>query len=82
MLIVYNEEHLVSSMNMALPLLVKGLRLAAEDVAKGDQVSQKVVDSIEDCLELLGRYVPANVYEPLLEDGTPHHTRALECMMR
>ena len=82
MLIVYNEEHLVSSMSMALPLLVKGLRLAAEDVAKGDKASQKVVDSIEDCLELLGRYVPANVYEPLLEDGTPYHTRALECMMR
>lgn len=82
MLIVYNEEYLVSSMNMALPLLVKGLKLAAEDVIKGDKASQKLVDSIEDCLELLGRYIPANVYEPLLEDSTPHHMRALECMAK
>ena len=82
MLIVYNEEHLVSSMNMALPLLVKGLKLAVEDVTKGDKASQQVVDSIEDCLELLGRYIPANVYEPLLEDRTQHHTRALECMTK
>ena len=85
MLIVYNEEHLVGSMSMALPLLVKGLKLAVEDVAKGDRATQGLVDGIEACLELLGRYIPRNVYEPLLsdaEDKSSQHKRALECMAK
>jgi len=81
-LIVYNEEHLVGSVNMVLPLMVKGLGLAIEDVAKGDRASQQLVDGIEACLELLGRYVPANVFEPLLADRTPCHTRAFDCMTK
>ena len=85
MLIVYNEEHLVGSMSMVLPLLVKGLKLAVEDVAKGDRATQGLVDGIEACLELLGRYIPRNVYEPLFpdaEDKSAQHKRALECMAK
>ena len=85
MLIVYNEEHLVGSMSMVLPLLVKGLKLAVEDVAKGDRATQGLVDGIEACLELLGRYIPRNVYEALLpdaEDKSSQHKRALECMAK
>lgn len=81
-LIVYNEEHLVGNLSMTLPLVVKGLQVATSDVKSGDRTSEALVESLEACLELMGRYVSEEVHQPLLSKDGEQYVKALDCMMR
>mmetsp|Transcript_10771 Transcript_10771/g.23368 ORF Transcript_10771/g.23368 Transcript_10771/m.23368 type:complete len:732 (+) Transcript_10771:2323-4518(+) len=81
-LIVYNEEHLVRNLSKTLPLVVKGLQVATSDVKSGDRTSEALVESLEACLELMGRYISEEVYQPLLSKDGDQYVKALDCMMR
>ena len=81
-LTVYNEEYLVGSLSKTLPLIVKGLQIALSEVKSGGRTGETLVESLEACLELMGRYIAEEIYKPLLSKDGAHYTKALACMMK
>lgn len=81
-LIVYNEENLVGNLSKTLALVVKGLQVAMSEVKSGDRTGKALVESLEACLELMGRYISIEIYQPLLSKDGEQYDKALDCMIR